>query len=157
MVVPAFPRAANAGQHERFTSCAKLLDPGRELDTADEGFLASFDGPARATRCARAMPEQVQLLGLEIRAGLHTGECELVHSKVAGSQCTSARASLLGQPPVEVLVSRTSRISSPARICNPRTAASTSQEASPGDGTSTRSRAQAMSPRLVGANRSTIG
>jgi class 3 adenylate cyclase len=50
---------------------------GREVDTAGDGFLATFDGPARAIRCAAAVREAVRALGLEIRAGLHTGECEL--------------------------------------------------------------------------------
>ena len=57
---------------------------GRELDTAGDGFFASFDGPARAIRCACAITEGVRELGLEVRAGLHTGECELVDGKVGG-------------------------------------------------------------------------
>ena len=50
---------------------------GRELDTAGDGFFASFDGPARAIRCACAITEGVHELGIEVRAGLHTGECEV--------------------------------------------------------------------------------
>jgi len=57
---------------------------GRELDTAGDGFFASFDGPARAIRCASAITESVRELGLEVRAGLHTGECELIDGKVGG-------------------------------------------------------------------------
>ncbi len=57
---------------------------GRELDTAGDGFFASFDGPARAIRCACAITESVSELGLEVRAGLHTGECELIDGKVGG-------------------------------------------------------------------------
>jgi len=57
---------------------------GRELDTAGDGFFASFDGPARAVRCACAITEAVRDLGLEVRAGLHTGECELIDGKVGG-------------------------------------------------------------------------
>ncbi len=57
---------------------------GRELDTAGDGFFASFDGPARAIRCASALTDAVTELGLEIRAGLHTGECELVNGKIGG-------------------------------------------------------------------------
>jgi class 3 adenylate cyclase len=57
---------------------------GTELDTAGDGFFASFDGPARAIRCACAMSEAVKKLGLEVRAGLHTGECERVNGKVGG-------------------------------------------------------------------------
>jgi class 3 adenylate cyclase len=57
---------------------------GREVDTAGDGFLATFDGPARAIRCACAATDSVGELGIEIRAGLHTGECELVDGKVGG-------------------------------------------------------------------------
>ncbi len=64
----------------------RLLDRfrGRELDTAGDGFFASFDGPARGIRCARAIIESVRELGLEVRAGLHTGECELIGDKLGG-------------------------------------------------------------------------
>jgi class 3 adenylate cyclase len=57
---------------------------GREIDTAGDGFFACFDGPARAIRCAQAITESVRELGLELRAGLHTGECEVVNGKVGG-------------------------------------------------------------------------
>lgn len=57
---------------------------GREIDTAGDGFFASFDGPARAIRCARAVRDAVAELGIEIRAGLHAGECELINGKVGG-------------------------------------------------------------------------
>jgi class 3 adenylate cyclase len=57
---------------------------GQEIDTAGDGFFATFDGPARAIRCACAVTESVRELGIEIRAGLHTGECELVDGKVGG-------------------------------------------------------------------------
>src|SRR5205823_5261147 len=57
---------------------------GHEVDTAGDGFFASFDGPARAIRCACAIRESVRALGLQIRAGLHTGECELIGAKIGG-------------------------------------------------------------------------
>jgi class 3 adenylate cyclase len=57
---------------------------GQEIDTAGDGFFATFDGPARAIRCAQAIVHQVSELGLEIRAGIHTGECEVAAGKVAG-------------------------------------------------------------------------
>ena len=57
---------------------------GEERDTAGDGFFATFDGPARAIRCAQVIAERVGELGLQIRAGLHTGECELHDGKVAG-------------------------------------------------------------------------
>ena len=48
---------------------------GREVNTSGDGFLAMFDGPQRAIRCAMAIRDAVQALGIEVRAGLHTGEC----------------------------------------------------------------------------------
>jgi pimeloyl-ACP methyl ester carboxylesterase len=80
---------------------------GREIDTAGDGFLAAFDGPARGIRCAGAIVREVRRLGLEIRAGLHTGECEILGDKLSGVAVhTGARvASLAG--PGEVLVSGT--------------------------------------------------
>jgi pimeloyl-ACP methyl ester carboxylesterase len=82
---------------------------GRELDTAGDGFLAAFDGPARAVRCACAIVRAVRRLGLEIRAGLHTGECEVLGPKLSGIAVhIGARvASLAGSG--EVLVSGTVR------------------------------------------------
>ncbi|HEY3209262.1 MAG TPA: adenylate/guanylate cyclase domain-containing protein, partial [Actinomycetota bacterium] len=80
---------------------------GREIDTAGDGFLAAFDGPARAIRSAWAIRDALRLLGIEVRAGLHTGECEVLGEKLAGVAVnTGARvASLAG--PGEVLVSST--------------------------------------------------
>jgi class 3 adenylate cyclase/alpha-beta hydrolase superfamily lysophospholipase len=57
---------------------------GRELDTAGDGFFASFDGPVRAIRCALAISQMVRELGLEVRAGLHTGVCEIRGDKISG-------------------------------------------------------------------------
>jgi class 3 adenylate cyclase/alpha-beta hydrolase superfamily lysophospholipase len=57
---------------------------GRELDTAGDGFFAAFDGPIRAIRCARTIGERVHDLGLEVRVGLHTGECEVIGEKLGG-------------------------------------------------------------------------
>ena len=57
---------------------------GVEVDTAGDGFFATFDGPARAIRCAQSIAEAVARLGLEVRAGLHTGECETIDGKVGG-------------------------------------------------------------------------
>ena len=80
---------------------------GREIDTAGDGFVASFDGPARGIRCAAAIADSVSALGLSIRAGLHTGECELVDGKLAGIAVHIAAriAALAGSD--EVLVSNT--------------------------------------------------
>ena len=80
---------------------------GREIDTAGDGFLATFDGPARAIRCAVAATEGIRDLGLQIRAGLHTGEVEIASGDVRGIavHIGSRVAGLAG--PGEVLVSRT--------------------------------------------------
>jgi class 3 adenylate cyclase len=80
---------------------------GREIDTAGDGFFATFDGPARAIRCACAAVSSVRKLGLEIRAGLHTGECELMGDRVGGIAVhIGARVAGLAAPG-EVLVSST--------------------------------------------------
>jgi class 3 adenylate cyclase len=80
---------------------------GAEVDTAEDAFFASFDGPARAIRCASAIVESMPELGLQVRAGLHTGECELLDGKVAGIAVhTGARVAAEAQPE-EVLVSST--------------------------------------------------
>jgi len=80
---------------------------GVELDTAGDGFFARFDGPARAIRCALAIRDTVRDLGLELRLGLHTGECEVLDGKVAGiAVAIGARVSALAAAG-EVLVSQT--------------------------------------------------
>ena len=80
---------------------------GVENDTAGDGFYATFDGPARAVRCALEIAERVRGLGIEIRAGVHTGECTLIDNKCGGiAVTTGARISALAGPS-EVLVSRT--------------------------------------------------
>jgi len=80
---------------------------GREIDTAGDGFLATFDGPARAIRCGYAIESGLRGLGLEVRAGVHTGECELFAEKVAGLAVhTGARIASHARPG-EVLVSGT--------------------------------------------------
>ena len=80
---------------------------GTEQDTAGDGFFAAFDGPARAIRCACAIRDAVQSLGIEVRAGLHTGECDVLDGKVSGiAVATGARVSAQAQTN-EVLVSQT--------------------------------------------------
>ena len=80
---------------------------GQEIDTAGDGFLASFDGPARAIRCACAIQDRVAALGLQIRAGLHTGEVELSDEGPRGLAVhIGARVGALAGPG-EVLISRT--------------------------------------------------
>lgn len=80
---------------------------GREIDTAGDGFMASFEGPARGVRCAMAIRDALRRLDLEVRAGLHTGECERSGDKLAGIAVhIGARVTALAEPG-EVLVSRT--------------------------------------------------
>jgi pimeloyl-ACP methyl ester carboxylesterase len=80
---------------------------GSEIDTAGDGFFASFDGPARAIRCACGISEGVRELGLEVRAGLHTGECERIENKVGGIAVSIGARVAAQAGPGEVLVSST--------------------------------------------------
>lgn len=92
------PWAPTAEMHEAIA---------REIDTAGDGFLATFDGPARAVRAACAIGASVHRLGLDVRAGLHTGECEIIGPKLAGIAVhIGARIAALAGPG-EVLVSGT--------------------------------------------------
>jgi class 3 adenylate cyclase len=75
---------------------------GREVNTSGDGFLAMFDGPQRAIRCAMSIRDVVQALGIQVRAGLHTGECE-----VRGDDIGARVSALAG--PNDVLVSSTLR------------------------------------------------
>ena len=96
-------------QHHAAVRRELLRFDGREIDTAGDGFFASFDGPARAIRCAQAIVESVRPLGLEVRAGLHTGEVEIADGKVAGI-AMNIGARVAGQAAAgEVLVSGTVR------------------------------------------------
>jgi pimeloyl-ACP methyl ester carboxylesterase/class 3 adenylate cyclase len=80
---------------------------GHEIDTAGDGFLASFDGPARAIRCGAAVRDQARSLGVEIRAGVHTGECEVMGDKLGGI-AVHIGARVAGQAaPGEIVVSQT--------------------------------------------------
>jgi class 3 adenylate cyclase len=80
---------------------------GREIKTTGDGFLSAFDGPARAIRCARAVTSSASQLGLRIRSGLHTGECEVRGADLAGLAVhIGSRVAALAHPG-EVLVSGT--------------------------------------------------
>jgi len=117
-IVSSTERAAKLGDNpwrellEKFYSNVRdVLQQyrGREINTSGDGFLAAFDGPARAIRCAGAIRETVGSLGLEVRCGLHTGECELVGDDLAGIAVhIGARVAGLAGPG-EVLVSQTVR------------------------------------------------
>jgi class 3 adenylate cyclase/pimeloyl-ACP methyl ester carboxylesterase len=80
---------------------------GSENDTAGDGFYATFDGPARAIRCAQEVAIQVRDLGVEIRAGVHTGECELMDGKIGGLAVTIGARVAATAGPSEVRISQT--------------------------------------------------
>jgi class 3 adenylate cyclase len=115
-IVGSTQRAAEMGDHDwaslierHHAAIRRELNrfQGREVDTAGDGFLARFDGPARAVRCAIGAGDAVRTLGLEIRAGVHTGEVELVGDAVRGVAVhICARIAGLAAPG-QVLVSRT--------------------------------------------------
>jgi len=92
-IVDSTRRAATLGDHKwldllesYYALARRQLDRfrGREISTAGDGLFATFDGPARAVRCAQAIIENAKSLGIEVRAGLHTGEVEVVGDKVGG-------------------------------------------------------------------------
>jgi pimeloyl-ACP methyl ester carboxylesterase/class 3 adenylate cyclase len=115
-IVGSTERAAEIGdarwrelleRHDAMVRTELTRHRGREMKTVGDGFLATFDGPARAIRCACAIREHAPDLGLHVRAGIHTGECELIGDDVGGIGVhIGARVAAAAQPS-EVLVSRT--------------------------------------------------
>jgi class 3 adenylate cyclase len=115
-IVGSTDRAAELGDRrwrdllESFYSLVRRELPhfrGVEVSTVGDGVLATFDGPARGVRCARSIADAVVTLGLEVRSGLHTGECELIDDNVGGIAVhTASRVAALARPG-EVLVSHT--------------------------------------------------
>jgi class 3 adenylate cyclase len=94
-------------QHDATVRAMFARYRGLEQDNAGDGFFATFDGPARAVRCAQAIIETVSALGLEIRAGIHTGEVAATSGKVSGIAVNiGARIAALAEPS-DVLVSQT--------------------------------------------------
>ena len=94
-------------QHHSLVRDQLARHRSREIDNAGDGFLAAFDGPARAVRCGRAIVDSVRKLGIHVRAGVHTGECEVIGEKLGGIAVhIGARIGALAAPD-EVLVSRT--------------------------------------------------
>jgi class 3 adenylate cyclase len=85
------------------------IHKGREVKNTGDGFLATFDSPTRAVECAQTIRDAVTRIGLEIRAGIHTGECELVGGDVAGLAVHVASRVQSAAHPGEVLVSSTVR------------------------------------------------
>lgn len=103
------PWRAVLEKHHRAVRRELALYGGVEIDTAGDGFFCRFDGPARAIACAQRIVDGARELELEVRAGVHTGECEIVGEKIAGiAVVTGVRISALAGPG-EVLVSRTVR------------------------------------------------
>jgi class 3 adenylate cyclase len=115
-IVGSTERAAELGdrawrelleRHHAFVRRELIRFRGEERDTAGDGFFATFDGPARAIRCAQALVDGMRDLGLEVRAGVHTGECELHDGKVAGLAVSIGARVAASAGPSEVLVSQT--------------------------------------------------
>jgi class 3 adenylate cyclase len=96
-------------EHRRLVRHELARYRGTELDTAGDGFFAAFDGPARAIACARAVAERTRTLGLDVRAGIHTGECERSDGKLAGLAVHVGARVLAAAGPGEVVVSGTVR------------------------------------------------
>lgn len=94
-------------QHNDIVRNQLILHKGREIKTTGDGFLLTFDGPVRAVKCAAAIKDHLQVLGLEIRAGLHTGECELIENDISGIAVHIASRVMSQAIPGEILVSGT--------------------------------------------------
>jgi pimeloyl-ACP methyl ester carboxylesterase/class 3 adenylate cyclase len=95
------------GRHDELMRAEIERHRGREVKTMGDGFLATFDGPARGIRCARAIADKVRALDIELRAGLHTGECELIGEDISGMAVNiGARIGALAEAN-EVVVSST--------------------------------------------------
>ena len=99
--------AALLGDHNRIAREEFARFRGHEVDDAGDGFLATFDGPARAIRCASAIRDSLHALGLEIRAGLHTGEVETRGEAIIGIGVHIGARVMASAEPGEILVSRT--------------------------------------------------
>ena len=115
-IVQSTERAAALGDRkwrdvlERFQSMVRETlreHRGREIDTAGDGFLAAFDGPARAIRCAAAVRERARAQGIDLRAGIHTGECEIIGDKLGGIAVHTGSRVASKAEPGEILVSQT--------------------------------------------------
>jgi class 3 adenylate cyclase len=115
-IVDSTTRAAQLGdrrwrdlveEHDRLVRARLERYRGREVKTLGDGFLATFDGPGRAIRCASDLRESMRRIGLELRAGLHTGECELIGDDIRGIAVNIGARVGATAAPGEVLVSQT--------------------------------------------------
>jgi class 3 adenylate cyclase len=96
-------------RHHRLIRRELVSHRGREIDTAGDGFFAAFDGPARAIRCATAIRAAMRDLGLELRIGLHAGECERAGTGLRGVAVHLGARIMAQAAPGEILVSSTVR------------------------------------------------
>jgi class 3 adenylate cyclase len=94
-------------EHDTLVRRALGRHRGREVKQTGDGFLATFDGPARAIRCAASITDEVRSIGLEVRTGLHTGECEVMNGDLGGLAVHIAARVMGSAGPGEVLVSST--------------------------------------------------
>jgi class 3 adenylate cyclase len=115
-IVGSTERASTLGDHrwrdilEQYYTVARrevTRFRGREIDSAGDGLFAAFDGPARAIRCAGGIRDAVRVLGIEVRAGLHAGECETVGAKIGGIAVHIGARVAANAAPGEILVSTT--------------------------------------------------
>jgi class 3 adenylate cyclase len=115
-IVDSTRRAAEMGdsswrslleRHDTLFRRALERHRGREVKHTGDGFMATFDGPARAIRCAASVAEAMSSLGLEVRAGLHTGELEVMNGDIRGLAVHIAARVMDRAEPCEVLVSST--------------------------------------------------
>lgn len=95
------------GQHHAIVRGLLTTYRGSENDTAGDGFFATFDGPTRAVRCAREIVQSLQLIGLAVRAGIHTGECETADGKAAGIAVVIAARVMAQAAASQILVTST--------------------------------------------------
>jgi class 3 adenylate cyclase len=94
-------------EHHRLIRRELTRFRGREIDTAGDGFLAAFDGPARALRAAQSIVRAVQPLGIHVRAGVHTGECQVLGDKLVGVAVHIGARVAAAAGPSEVLATGT--------------------------------------------------
>lgn len=115
-IIESTRRAADLGdrdwrdllqRHDELMRRALERHRGREVKRTGDGFLATFDGPARAIRCAASAADGMRSLGIQVRAGLHTGECEVMDGDVGGLAVHIAARVMDQAGPGEVLVSST--------------------------------------------------
>ena len=118
--------AALVEQHHRVVRGHLARYRGTEMDTAGDGFVATFDGPARAVRCALAVVADVRHLSIEIRAGVHTGEMQMIDGKAGGIAVSLGARVAATAGPGEVLVTSTVKTSLLALDSSSKTWANTS-------------------------------